>query len=587
MISKKLLRWAVAVFGLAAVVLVSASAFFVDDDTAVVLTRRDMPAGEPITTPGLHFRKPFLEQIRRIKLPVGSPSFDNSLVLAPLYVDYLRDSEDKFRVESSELKQRIGTASHVLLGFSAFLAVPYPAMDLNQPLQPAAMQKALTDVDTIVQRARANGLIAHISIISGFYHEWNDLRESAIRQDVRNAQWFSDGLIAPEGDLKDPNTVPHSVWITPTRYALPLRSRVEEGARIVGARIAHNMAQFPATLTTVGGDGEVELTYERNFLGAGERLSNSKEVIYTDYSPFMVAEFRDSLRKSYEGDQTPATDDDHDGRTFNADFGQNFTTWKLRYYENSGPIAFSDYVKLESKLPTSGRFFIDGGFDAPRKLQPNDRFWKAWLQFRKHAVANWVRDFADWITHSPDPDTGFTIPPSRYYAYQIPADFIFGESDNLRLRTSASYVETALIEPIGSPGVTAFNGYNGKRHLKTATPKLYSALYLAGTNWGILEYNPSIPYDNAIPPSGDESYYLSELHQLYAFRPHLIVPFAWSDIPIHKRYSIKGSAFERGLRRFVQEAGNTPWFSWKTMVKPEEQASREPRDPDPRGQRAP
>jgi hypothetical protein len=527
--------------------------------------RNGRPVGEPITRAGLHFRKPFVEQIRRINLPNSPPSFDNSLVLAPLYVDYLTDSEEKFRSEAAELKRRIGSARYVLLGFSAFLNVPYPARDLTQPMDTASMQRALDQVDAIVRRARDNGLIAHISIVSGFYHNWNDLRESAIRQDVRNAQWFADGLIAPASDLKDPNRVPLSAWITPSRYALPLRSRVEEGARILGARIAHNMAEFPATLTTVGGDGEVELTYERNFLGAGERLSNSKEFIYTDYSPFMVAEFRDSLRAAYKGDLSPATDDDHDGRTFNNDFGQNFTTWKLRHYDDSGPIPFSDYVKLASKLSTSGRFFVEGGFDAPRTPTPSDPFWNAWLQFRKQAVANWVRDFAVWITSSPDPATGFTIPASRYYTYQIPADFIFGESDSLRLRTSASYVETALIEPIGSPGVTAFNGYNGKRHLKTATPKLYSALYLTGTHWGILEYNPSIPYDNSIPPSSNESYYVSELHQLYAFRPHLIVPFAWSDLPGHKRYSIKDSAFERGLRRFVEEAGNTPWFSWREV----------------------
>ena len=310
----------------------------------------------------------------------------------------------------------------------------------------------------------------------------------------------------------------------------------------------------------------MEFTYVRNFLGAGERLAYHKAVFYTDYSPFMVAQFRDSLRANYSGDASPASDDNGDGRTFNRDFGQNFATWKLRYYDESGPIPFADYVKFTQKLPTSGRFFIDGGFDAPRVAKPNDPLWEAWLRFRKQAIANWVRDFAVWITSSPDPVTGFTIPPSRYYSYQIPADFIFGESDSLRLRTSASFVETTLIDPIGSPGVTAFNGYNGKRHLKTATPKLYSALFLKADNWGILEYNPSIPYDNAIPPSGDETYYLNELHQLYAFRPHLIVPFAWSDIPEHKRYSIKDAAFERGLRRFVEEAGNTPWFSWRQAL---------------------
>ncbi len=93
-------------------------------------------------------------------------------------------------------------------------------------------------------------------------------------------------------------------------------------------------------------------------------------------------------------------------------------------------------------------------------------------------------------------------------------------------------------------------------------------MYLAGDHWGILEYNPSIPYDNAIPPARDEEYYLEELRQLYVYRPHVLVPFAWSDIPEHKRYSIKDSPFEQGLRRFVQQAGNTPWFSWRRVLQP-------------------
>src|SRR5262249_44880097 len=170
------------------------------------------------------------------------PSFDNSLVLAPLYVDYLGDSEEKFRNEALELKRRIGAARYVLLGFSAFVHLSYPASDMAKPLRRADMAKALEAIDGIVQRATDNGLVAHISLISGFFHEWNDLRENAIRHDVRNAQWFSDGLIAPESDLNDPNVVPHSAWITPSRYALPLHSRVEEGARILGAHLAHKMA---------------------------------------------------------------------------------------------------------------------------------------------------------------------------------------------------------------------------------------------------------------------------------------------------------------------------------------------------------
>ena len=79
--------------------------------------------------------------------------------------------------------------------------------------------------------------------------------------------------------------------------------------------------------------------------------------------------------------------------------------------------------------------------------------------------------------------------------------------------------------------------------------------------------SPSVPYDNALPPSGDEEYYLQQLLELYAFRPHVLIPFAWSDLPEHKRYNMKGSAFERGLGRFVQEVSDQPWFSWRQVLK--------------------
>jgi hypothetical protein len=266
----------------------------------------------------------------------------------------------------------------------------------------------------------------------------------------------------------------------------------------------------------------------------------------------MVAEFRDLLRKNYTGDLSPATDENADGRTFNQDFGTRFETWRLKYFDNSGPIPFSEYVGWNRKLPASGPNFIEGGFDAPREPRVGNRLWEAWAQFRRTAVRNWVLDFGTWITGSPDPESGFRIPASRYFTHQIPADFLFGQPNNLRLKTSASPLQTAVIHPVGSTGVTAFNTFNGKRHSRTATPALFSALSMSSDQWGIPEYNPSVP------PTGDEDYYLTELRQLYAYRPRLIVPFAWTDSPELQKYSIKESAFERGLRRFVAEIGNAP-----------------------------
>jgi hypothetical protein len=258
----------------------------------------------------------------------------------------------------------------------------------------------------------------------------------------------------------------------------------------------------------------------------------------------MVAEFRDWLRNSrYAGDLSPASDDDRNGHTLNQDFGQQFRTWRLRYFDDSGPISFDQYRAMPEKLPRSGPYFVDGGFDAPRAAEPADAFWKTWQEFRVRVIANYLRDFGDWITvHS-------RIPASRFYTHQIPADYLFGGRDAARLNTSASPLETALIRPIGSAGVTVFDTYNGKTHSKTSNAGMFRRLEQSGMYWGILEYSPSVP------PVDDENHYLEELRAMYSFHPAIIAPFAWTNNDDHKRYRIQNTAYEHALRKFVQEAG--------------------------------
>jgi len=221
----------------------------------------------------------------------------------------------------------------------------------------------------------------------------------------------------------------------------------------------------------------------------------------------------------------------------------------LKYFDESGPIPFAKYVALPSKLPVSGPYFAAGGFDAPRVARAKDPFWEAWTRFRKQMIANYVKDFAQWVA----------VPAARFYSHQIPADFLFEKRDSLRLDTSASPLETAFIDPLGSAGVTAYNLFDGKRHFRTATPELFSQLVIRSPNWGVLEYNPSFPSQATIEPSKDESYYSEQLRLLYSFRPHVIVPFPWTDLPEHKQAAIQDRPFERALAQFVQEVGGNPW----------------------------
>src|SRR5262245_32268617 len=266
---------------------------------------------------------------------LGAPSqappstYENSLVLAPLYVDYAEHSPEEFAHEADELKVRIPDAPYVKVGFAAFVTPQFPDIPLNKSVTEADMAADLAKIDLLVNRAREHGLINHISLVSGFFHGDNPLRRGAIDKDVRNAQWFADGFIADPNQLG--NRVPQSAWVTPSRYAQPLRTRIEEGIRILARRIAANMREYPNTLLTMSGDGETEFSFERNFSDNGNQPGTRKDIIYTDYSPFMVAEFRDFLRSGrYDGDASPATDDDGNGHTLNSDFGLSFTTWKLR-----------------------------------------------------------------------------------------------------------------------------------------------------------------------------------------------------------------------------------------------------------------
>src|SRR5262245_43084243 len=218
-----------------------------------------------------------------IAIPAGltqaRPSYENSLVLAPLYVDYTSKTASQVASDATELKRRLGSAPYVMLGFSAYISIAYPAVPLDSPITEADMAATLNEADVIVNRARDNGIVTHIALVSGFFHGSNELQRAAIQADVRNAQWFSDGWIAPPDQLTSPETVPPSVWTTPSRYAQPMRARIEEATRILGQHLASLMAQNPDTFMTISGDGEVELSYERSYDGQATKISTTAPLI--------------------------------------------------------------------------------------------------------------------------------------------------------------------------------------------------------------------------------------------------------------------------------------------------------------------
>jgi hypothetical protein len=454
------------------------------------------------------------------------------LFVAPLYVEYTTSTAAEFARQAAQLKERIGqTTTRAAVGFSVFLGVQFEGSDPGRPIDRNMLRPTLDNIDVMVERARSNHIPIHISIISNLFHGSSAFREAAIRADVRNAQWFSDGWIAAPEEIQRKPDVPRSAWITPSRYAQPLRQRLQETVTIVGERLAEAMERSPEVLLSISGDSEVELSYERTLQGEAERRQDDGKIFYADYSPFMVAEFRDWLRAKYSDDLS----------RFNRDFGRRFRTWQLRYFNDSGPISYEQYVAMAAKLPESGRYFIDGGFDAPRKPVPADPLWQAWKTFRVRVISNYLHDFGLWVTNNS------RILASRFYTHQIPADFVFEGRDATRLETSASPLETAFLPGLASAGVTVFDTFGGRAHTKTSSPAMFQRLERSGAHWGILEYNPSVP------AVAEEEYYLRTLRSLNSFHPTIIAPFAWTNAEEHRQYRIQDSAFEKALKKFVDE----------------------------------
>ena len=279
-------------------------------------------------------------------------------------------------------------------------------------------------------RARVNDVPLSLSFLTAIgIADPADVPEA---EDIRNMQWYADNVLAPAVDV--------------SRYARKQKAVQEAYMRELAKIIATRMSLYPDTLVAASGDGEVELALERP-QAAG---------IYADYSPFMVAEFRDwirsgglyasgalyagqgySLASRYAGDLTPGTDTNGDGRTLNGDFGTNFQTWSLLHFDWSLSDAYLNddphRIPLATysapgfvRMPSS----IAAGFDPPRvpEFGVTSPWWALWILFKQTMLQRHNIDFARWMSTSPDPATGATVPAERWYSYQIPADYLFNGS---------------------------------------------------------------------------------------------------------------------------------------------------------------
>lgn len=476
----------------------------------------------------------------------------------PYFPDYTSRSDAQFAADVADLRARLGEGSWVRVGFNLYLFVSMDRWEID-PSDRAGVRANLAttfaQVDAAVTRARTHGIPMSLSVITPGRSRTDPLQVGAEREDRRNVQWYANGDIA-------------TGWISLSRYARKLRGRHDAYVREIGAYLAHWMARAPGTLVAASGDGEVELSLDRD--------QPLDAIQITDYSPFAVAEFRDWLRNGglyapgqpyagqghanaarYQGDASPAVDSNGDGRTLNADFGTSFTSWSLRHFDWS----LTDGVDVDPQaisavaydrpgfdaLPGSDA----GRFDAPRVRQPGAPWWEVWDRFRQEMVWHYNLDFARFITTTADAQTGATVPTDRWYSHQIPADYLFGfspDNPNPRLLTSASPHWTADISPYGGLGITSFNvhlgGGNYAKTLATVMP------HVAARNrrWAILEWNPSLPASSTI------EVYRADTRLLEQYRPALVVPWAWG----WPDYAVRGSPFETALAEWIGRVKDGP-----------------------------
>jgi hypothetical protein len=489
---------------------------------------------------------------------------EGRLYVLPLWDDLTVVPLATARQELQQLRARIGEGGPVRAGFTVYITIDMTAWPVaSESEAAAALVGTVQQIDDVIARAQALGAPIALNFVTAIRDATDPAQISSQAQDRRVMQWFDDNAMA-DG------------WWTLSRYARQQYAVRERYLRALGRVLANRMARYPDAIVAASGDGEVELA----FPGTGTFFEFPEGPLpYADYSPFAIAEFRDWLRGEglyapgqrfaadaysgaarYRGDPSPAADATGSGATLNGDFGVSFTTWSLRYFDWTlgdaiGPSDLRAIPKNQydapgfDPLPDAGTGF----FDAPRtKGSPDSAWWRVWFEFRQALVRRYNVDFATWITTSADPQTGLTVPASRWYAYQIPADYLFGhtpQAPDLRFLTSASSWTSADIRPFGGAGYTAFNtttdGVNFARTLASLAP-LAETL---GTRWAILEWAPSVPavFDPAI--------YRAEMTLVERYRPTVLAPLAWN----HPQYPILGTGFETALKEMVDRLAAAPW----------------------------
>ena len=503
--------------------------------------------------------------VPRAQAPAEIPHSNITFIL-PHWTGFWSSTNGDFTAEVAQLKSRIGESARVKVGFSAYINITMTNPLVN-PTDAAAIRAALagtfSQMDIAIARARANNIPLGLSFVTAIRHTFDAVEVAGEANDRRNMQWYSHNELA-------------SNWSSYSRYARKQRRLQEAYMREVGRRLATLIAQYPETIVSASGDAEVELAYDPAVQTNSNPSANPSEAVLADYSPFTIAEFRDWLRQGglyapgqpfagqawefssrYAGDASPALDSNGDGHTLNGDFLAplnlaGFTTWSLKYFDwtlgatpdsDTGAIPASTYnASGWSPTPNS----TPTGFDAPRNAHRGESWWELWALFRQRMVWRHNIDVARWMTTTPG-TAGATVPPTRWYSDQIPADYLFGftpANPDFRLLASGSPWWTADVTPYGGVGITSFNYRDPFGNYFRTLPGVFPRIVEGRQRWGILEWNPVVLKEDDTSSRADPAPYRVDTNLLLQHRPSVLVPFMWGD----PTYAVKDSGFEIALR---------------------------------------